>query len=158
MLHRNRQTRGALLACLALLAGSFRPVAVEGRCSQRQDERVCHYVVSDHTDLVLRQVYILMDEGDFTEPRLRSLMDQFREKYEEPNIFVFLYSKLDQLYDFSGNEPVGSSHAFIGKQPQPWNKNAKGVLIYRGVDRVIRYNTAGSELHTVVVQGTDPFR
>jgi hypothetical protein len=151
--------KSGLLACLTLLVGSFRPVAVEGRCAQRQqDERVCYYVISDHSDSVLRQVYILMDEADFTEPGLRSLLDQFREKYVEPNIFVFLYSKLDQLYDFSGNEPVGSSHALIGKAPQPWNKNAKGVLIYRGVDRVIRYNTAGSERHTVVVQGTDPFQ
>lgn len=158
MPHRNRQTRGALLTCLVLLGGSIRPVAVEGSCSQGPDERVCYYVISDHTDSVLRQVYILMDEADFTEPKLRSLMDDFREKYVEPNIFVFLYSKLNQLYDFSGNEPVGSSHALIGKQPQPWNKNAKGVLIYRDADRVIRYNTVGSEQHTVVVQGTDPFR
>ena len=70
-------------------------------------------------------------------------------------MLIFLYSKLDQLYAFSGNNKLSSTHAVENKAPKPWNKNANGVLIYQNVNQVIRYNTSGTDLHTIVMQGID---
>jgi hypothetical protein len=106
--------------------------------------------INNRTDSVLRVVDILIDEDDLTEPKLRRLMDQFREKYAEPNMWVLIYSNLDQFHDSQLGDIVVQGPA------KPRKRYAGGILIYRGVDQVIRYNTAVSELHTVVVKGGDP--
>ena len=153
-----RSTKGRTLFGFILMAVlCSRPPVTNAHCSQHESDRVCYYVIHNSTDSGFRKASILIDEADFTEAKLRQLMDQFRGTYTEPNILIFLYSKLDQLYAFNGNEPVGSSHAVENKAPQPWNRNAKGIFIDRGVDQVIRYNTSGTELQTIIVQGVDPW-
>ena len=150
MLYRANGKGSMLLASLAVLSVSFSAVPKGGRGLQRDDEKVCYYVINNRTDSVLRVVDILIDEEAFTEPKLRRLMDQFREKYDEPNMWVILYSKLDQFNHSQLGDIV------VQGPPKPRDRYAGGILIYRGVDQVIRYKTAGSELHTVVVKGVDP--
>ena len=139
----------AVLCLSSGSAGGTLPTSVQS------EEKVCYYLITQRTDSVLREVYILIDRTDFTEPRLRRLIDQFRER-PEPTLFVFLYSRLDQLYNFRGNEPGGSGPAYERNAPKPRDSNSRGILIFRGGDEVIRYNRPGNNLETIVVKGVDP--
>ncbi|MEW6129340.1 MAG: hypothetical protein AB1757_20030 [Acidobacteriota bacterium] len=114
-----------------------------------QEDKVCYFIVSDTSDSVMRTVDILLDEEDFTEPKLRSLMTQFRTKYSEPNMIVMLFSKVERY----NQSRMG--HASLRTK----KTYAEGVLIYRENDLIIRFKKSSeSDLQTVVVQGKDSFK
>ena len=98
----------------------------------------------------MRIVRILMDENDFTEEKLRDLMEHFREEHQEPNMLVMLYSKVEQY----NQAQMGHADVAI-----PSKSYARGILIYWGYDQVIRFKEASErDLRTIVVNGIDPFR
>ena len=148
---------GGVPASLVVLILCFFQMPTKAHCLNQEDERVCYYLIHCRTDSSLRVAHVLIDEVDFSETKLRRLMNQFRDKYPEHQMLVFLYSKLDQLYFFSGNTPsVALGHVNAKEQPIPRNKYASGILTFNDDNRVIRYNTPGGERHTIVVQGVDP--
>jgi len=65
-------------------------------------------------------------------------------------MLVMLYSKLEQY------NPSQMGHADV---MLPSKNYAGGILIYRGIDQVIRHKgTSERDLRTIVVKGIDPFR
>lgn len=134
------------------------PSRAKGTCSEAQEDQACYYTVSNYSEGSYRAVDILLDAENFTEPKLRRLMDHFRNKYSERIMFVFLYSHLEQLDSRNNLHLIRES---LTDTDAPTFASSlirypRGVLLFEGANQVIRYNTPGEDLCTVVVQGVDP--
>lgn len=126
---------------------------------QKPQHRVRYDIISNNVvsnkawGYEARTISLLMDPGDFTEPKLRWLMTYFFKKYPRPNsISVYLDSHPDQS-DFVNRRLPDMKDP---KRDEAFRKYPHGIIFRVNGKEIIRYTIPPAlELKTIVVKGKD---